>query len=64
MDITSYVSLQRQEVLLVRDYGAYATHATRRLRKLRKKLNLATPKGRKFTTSPAVSAEDVGNNVE
>ncbi|KAJ5678815.1 hypothetical protein N7462_007059 [Penicillium macrosclerotiorum] len=63
MEITDYIFKEREEALLVGDYNAYRAHATRKLHKLRKKLGQATAKGRKYTAKPAVTAENVGNNV-
>lgn len=63
MEITDFVFNQREESLVVGDYNAYRAHATRKLHKLRKKIGQTTPKGRKYTAKPPVSAEDIGNNV-
>lgn len=63
MEITDFIFKEREDLLLVGDYNAYRAHATRRLHKLRKKLGQATPKGRKYTAKPAVTAENVGSNV-
>lgn len=63
MEITDFIFKEREDLLLVGDYNAYRAHATRRLHKLRKKLGQATPKGRKYTAKPAVTAENVGANV-
>ncbi|EPS27897.1 hypothetical protein PDE_02841 [Penicillium oxalicum 114-2] len=63
MEITDYIFKEREEVLLAGDYNAYRAHATRKLHKLRKKLGQATPKGRKYTAKPAVTAENLGANV-
>lgn len=63
MDITDYIFNQREEVLLAGDYNAYRAHTTRKLHKLRKKLGQTTPKGRKYTAKPPVSAENVNGNV-
>lgn len=63
MEITDFVFNQREESLVVGDYNAYRAHATRKLHKLRKKLGQTTPKGRKYTAKPPVSAEDIGSNV-
>ncbi|KAJ5246066.1 hypothetical protein N7468_001049 [Penicillium chermesinum] len=63
MEITDYIFKEREDVLLVGDYNAYRAHTTRRLHKLRKKLGQATPKNRKYTAKPAVTAENIGNNV-
>lgn len=64
MDITDFIFSQREDVLLVGDYNAYRAHASRKIHKLRKKLGQTTPKGRKYTTKPPVSAENVGSHVE
>ncbi|KAJ5897448.1 hypothetical protein N7504_007736 [Penicillium tannophilum] len=63
MEITDYIFKEREEVLLVGDYNAYRAHVTRKLHKLRKKLGQATAKGRKYTAKPAVTPENVGDNV-
>lgn len=63
MEITDFIFKEREEVLLVGDYNAYRAHTARRLHKLRKKLGQTTPKGRKYTAKPAVSAENVESNV-
>ncbi|KAH8428067.1 signal recognition particle subunit SRP68 [Aspergillus melleus] len=63
MDITDFIFAQREDVLLAGDYNGYRAHATRKLHKLRKKLGQTTPKGRKYTAKPPVSAENINNNV-
>ncbi|KAE8396563.1 hypothetical protein BDV23DRAFT_177556 [Aspergillus alliaceus] len=63
MDITDYIFSQREEVLLTGDYNAYRIHTTRKLHKLRKKVGQTTPKGRKYTAKPPVSAENVNDNI-
>lgn len=63
MDITDFIFSQREDVLLVGDYNAYRAHASRKLHKLRKNLGQTTPKGRKYTTKPPVSSENVGSNI-
>jgi hypothetical protein len=63
MEVTDFIFKEREEVLLVGDYNAYRAHTTRKLHKLRKKLGQTTPKGRKYTAKPAVTAENVGSNV-
>ncbi|KAL2871082.1 signal recognition particle subunit SRP68 [Aspergillus lucknowensis] len=63
MNITEYIFARREEILLAGDYNAYRAHTTRKLHKLRKKLGQTTPKGRKYTAKPPISAEDVGKNV-
>lgn len=63
MEVTDFIFKEREDVFQVGDYNAYRAHTTRRLHKLRKKLGQATPKGRKYTAKPAVTAENVGDNV-
>ncbi|RDW93548.1 signal recognition particle subunit SRP68 [Aspergillus mulundensis] len=63
MEITEYIFARREEVLIAGDYNAYRAHTTRRLHNIRKKLGQTTPKGRKYTTKPPISAEDVSQNV-
>ncbi|KAL4881257.1 hypothetical protein BJY04DRAFT_189459 [Aspergillus karnatakaensis] len=63
MEITEYIFALREEVLVAGDYNAYRAHTTRKLHNLQKKLGRTTPKGRKYTAKPAISAEDVGQNV-
>ena len=63
MEITDFIFSQREDVLLVGDHNAYRAHATRKLHKLRKRLGQTTPKGRKYTAKPPLSAEDIGSNV-
>lgn len=63
MDITDYIFARREEVLVAGDYNGYRAHTTRKLHNIRKKLGQTTPKGRKYTSKPPISAEDVGQNV-
>ncbi|KAL4911279.1 hypothetical protein BDW74DRAFT_142700 [Aspergillus multicolor] len=63
MEITEYIFARREEVLIAGDYNAYRTHTTRKLHNIRKKLGQTTPKGRKYTAKPPISAEDVSQNV-
>ncbi|KAL4937192.1 hypothetical protein BDV06DRAFT_203436 [Aspergillus oleicola] len=63
MDITEYIFARREEVLIAGDYNAYRAHTTRKLHNIRKKLGQTTPKGRKYTAKPPISAEAVGQNV-
>ncbi|KAE8145124.1 hypothetical protein BDV25DRAFT_165316 [Aspergillus avenaceus] len=63
MDITNFIFSQREEVLLAGDYNAYRAHTTRKLHKLRKKIGQTTPKGRKYTAKPSVTAENVSSNI-
>jgi len=63
MNITESLALQRDRSLLTGDYKTYHAQTSRRIHTLRKRLGVATPRGRKFTPK-AVTAEDVGKNVE
>lgn len=64
MEITDSIVSRRQEALLVGDYNIYRAQTSRRLHTVRKKLALTTPKGRRYTAKPPVTAENVGSNVE
>jgi signal recognition particle subunit SRP68 len=59
MDITSYVASQRDSGLLLGDYNAYRAQATRRVHSLRKRLGLATPKGRKYSSKSPITADNI-----
>jgi hypothetical protein len=64
MNITESLVLQRDRSLLTGDYKTYHAQTSRRIHALRKRLGVATPRGRKFTPKEAVTAEDVAKNVE
>lgn len=64
MNITESIAAQRDRSLLTGDYSTYHAQTTRRIYTLRKRLGVATPRGRKFTPKEAVTAEDVAKNVE
>jgi signal recognition particle subunit SRP68 len=64
MNITESIATQRDRALLAGDYNTYHAQTTRRIHALRKRLGVATPRGRKFTPKEAVTAEDVAKNVE
>jgi signal recognition particle subunit SRP68 len=64
MNITSYVTSERQKGLLLGDYNVYRAQASRRIHSLRKRLGQATPKGRKYSPKSPITAEDVGRNNE
>lgn len=64
MDITDFIFAHREETLLTGNYNAYHAYTSRKLHKLQKRLGQTTPKGRKYTAKPAISAEDVSKNVE
>jgi signal recognition particle subunit SRP68 len=63
MDITEFIFARREEVLVAGDYNAYRAHTTRKLHNIRKKLGQTTPKGRKYTSKPPISAQAVGENA-
>ncbi|KAL1854668.1 signal recognition particle subunit srp68 [Paecilomyces lecythidis] len=63
MEITDFIYSRRQQAFLVGDYNTYRAQTTRRLHTVRKKLAQTTPKGRKYTAKPPVTAEDVAGNV-
>ena len=63
MDITNYVALKRNEVLLVGDYVLYRKRLSRLLLSLRRRLGRATPKGRIYTAKK-VTQEDIQQNHE
>ena len=64
MNITESIAAQRDRSLLSGDYNTYHKQTTRRIHALRKRLGVATPRGRKFAPKEAVTAEDVAKNVE
>lgn len=66
MDITAFIVTQREKALLVGDYGSYRKQLSRRLLVVRKKLNYTTSssKGRKYTSKPPITLEDIKSNHE
>lgn len=64
MDITNFVTAQREQALLIGDYGSYRTSLSRRLLTVRKKLGRASPKGRKYSPKAPVTADDIASNNE
>ena len=64
MDITNFIVSQREKALLIGDYGSYWKQLSRRLLVVRKKLNVTSPKGRKYTSKAPVTAEDIASNHE
>ena len=64
MNITESFAAQRDRSLLTGDYNTYHAQTARRIHALRKRLGVATSRGRKFTPKEAVTAEDVSKNVE
>lgn len=64
MDITKFVVDRREAAFLVGDHATYREQLSRRLRIVRKKLGRATPKNAKYTPKDAVTAGEIGANVE
>lgn len=64
MDITAFTIGKREEALLVGDYNAYRKQLSRQLLAARKRLGRTTAKGAKYTTKPAITADDVAKNGE
>lgn len=64
MDITKFVVDHRESALLLGDYSTYRAQLSRRLRIVRKKLGRATPKNAKYAAKPAVTAQEIGANIE
>ena len=64
MDITGFIISQREQAFLGGDHENYRAQCSRRIHTLRRRLGIATPKGRKYTAKPAVSAENISKNVE
>ncbi|PGH18312.1 hypothetical protein AJ80_04490 [Polytolypa hystricis UAMH7299] len=64
MDITTFVVSHRDNALLVGDYSTYRAQLSRKLHSTRKRLGQTTPKGKKYTGKPVVTAENVAKNTE
>nr|KMM70532.1 hypothetical protein CPAG_06843 [Coccidioides posadasii RMSCC 3488] len=64
MDITDYIVSRRADALLIGDYNTYRARVTRRLHAQRKRLGRTTPKGKKYTPKPLVTAEEIASNSE
>ncbi|KAK2741267.1 hypothetical protein FQN55_008364 [Onygenales sp. PD_40] len=62
MDITDFIVTHREEALLAGDYNSYRAQLSRRLHSIRKKLGQTTPRGKKFTAKPPVTAENVAKD--
>ncbi|KAI9831768.1 MAG: hypothetical protein M1819_004665 [Sarea resinae] len=62
MDITKLISTSRENALLLGDYNSYRAQLSRRLLVLRKKVARTSPKGKKYATRPAITAEDLASN--
>lgn len=64
MNITENIVSQRDKALLTGDYNNYHAQNSRRIHTIRKRLGVSTPRGRKYTSKEAVTAENVAKNVE
>ncbi|KAF2817271.1 uncharacterized protein BDZ99DRAFT_565040 [Mytilinidion resinicola] len=64
MDITTFVTSQRDAALLLGDYSTYRTQLSRRLLTCNKKLGRATHKNAKYAPKAPVTSEDIGRNHE
>jgi len=64
MDITAFVTAQRDAALLLGDYSTYRTQLSRRLLTCNKKLGRATHEHAKYTAKAPVTSEDIGRNHE
>ena len=64
MNITDYISSRRNDALLIGDYGLYRTQLSRRLHIVRRKLGRTTAKGRKYTSKPPITIEEIASNYE
>ena len=64
MEITQFIASNRNDALLLGDYGSYRRQLSRRLPKLRAKLGRATPKGKKFTSRAPITVEEISSNPE
>ena len=62
MDITSFVTSNRDRALLIGDYNTYRSQLSRQLLALRKRLGRTTPKNSKYTGKAPVTAEDIAGN--
>jgi len=64
MDLTSFVTKNRERAFLVGDYSSYRSQVTRQLLSLRKRLGRTTPKNAKYATKASVTAHDISKNHE
>lgn len=64
MDITTFVTSQRDAALLLGDYNTYHTQLSRRLLNCNKKLGRTTHKNAKYATKKPITAADIGANHE
>lgn len=64
MDITSFIVSHREDALLAGDYNSYRAQLSRRLHTIRSKLGQTTPRGKKYSPKPAITAENVAKDTE
>ncbi|KKY23611.1 putative signal recognition [Phaeomoniella chlamydospora] len=64
MDVTDFIVTQREHAFLGGDHDAYRAQASRRIRTLRRRLGIATPKGRKYTAKAPIKSDDVRKDEE
>ncbi|PGH16830.1 hypothetical protein AJ79_01474 [Helicocarpus griseus UAMH5409] len=63
MDITAFIVSHREDALLAGDYNSYRAQLSRRLHTIRKKLGQTTPRGKKYTAKPAITADNVAKDT-
>ncbi|KAL2360202.1 hypothetical protein RJZ56_006945 [Blastomyces dermatitidis] len=63
MDITSFIVSHREDALLAGDYNSYRAQLSRRLHTLRKKLGQTTPRGKKYSPKPTITAENIAKDT-
>ena len=63
MEVTKFVTTQRDQAFLVGDYGTYRKKLSRRILIVRKKLGY-TSRGRKYVAKTAITAQNVIENIE
>ncbi|PGH28756.1 signal recognition particle subunit SRP68 [[Emmonsia] crescens] len=64
MDITSFIVSHREDALLAGDYNSYRAQLSRRLHTIRSKLGQTTPRGKKYSPKPAITAENVAKDTD
>ena len=64
MEITRTLVADRDRALLGGDYASYHKQTTRTVQNLRRRLGVATPKGRKYTAKATITAGNVAAKPE
>lgn len=64
MDITSFVTSNREKAFLVGDYNSYRSQLSRQLLALRRRLGRTTPKNSKYSAKARIISEDIFKNRE